>query len=111
MNLFSLLYLSVIVGASTVRGAFTPAILQHMAATHERPVIFALSNPTSRAECTAAEAYENTEGRCVFCSGSPFDPVEFQGKRFEPGQGNNAYIFPGVSLAAILGKFKHIPDR
>jgi len=102
---------SVIVGASTVRGAFTPGILQHMASTHERPVIFALSNPTSRAECTAAEAYENTEGRCVFCSGSPFDPVEYRGKRFEPGQGNNAYIFPGVSLAAILGKFKHIPDR
>jgi len=102
---------SVIVGASTVRGAFTPAILQHMAATHDRPVVFALSNPTSRAECTALEAYTHTQGRCVFCSGSPFEPVEFEGKRFEPGQGNNAYIFPGVSLAAILGQFKHIPDR
>lgn len=101
---------SVIIGASTVHGAFSPAILQHMGATHERPVIFALSNPTSRAECTASEAYLNTDGRCVFCSGSPFDPVVVNGKRYEPGQGNNAYIFPGVSLAAIMGQLKHIPD-
>jgi len=101
---------SVIIGASTVRGAFNPSILNHLASTNERPIIFALSNPTSRAECTAEEAYTNTQGRCVFCSGSPFDPVEYEGKRFEPGQGNNAYIFPGVALAAILGQFKSIPD-
>lgn len=102
---------SILIGASAIGGAFTPAILKAMASFNETPVIFALSNPTSKAECTAAECYLNTNGRGIFASGSPFDPVTINGKRYEPGQGNNAYVFPGIALGVICAGVKVIDEE
>jgi len=100
-----------LIGASGMTASFTPAILATMAKYNERPVVFALSNPTSKAECTAEAAYVHTEGRALFASGSPFQPVVHGGRTFTPGQGNNAYIFPGVGLGAVASGAREVTDR
>ncbi len=100
-----------IIGVSGVAGGFSREVLEEMAKINERPIVFALSNPTSKSECSAKQAYTWTKGQAVFASGSPFDPVDFDGKTFVPGQGNNAYIFPGVGLGAISSRTTQVTDE
>ncbi|CDP03266.1 unnamed protein product [Coffea canephora] len=91
-----------LIGTSGVGKQFTKEVIEAMAALNEKPLIMALSNPTSQSECTAEEAYKWSEGRAIFASGSPFDPVEFNGKVYVPGQANNCYIFPGFGFGLVM---------
>ncbi|HEY5218108.1 MAG TPA: NAD-dependent malic enzyme, partial [Pseudolabrys sp.] len=100
-----------LIGVAAVGGTFTPEVLQTMAQINKQPIIFALSNPTSKAECSAEEAYRHTGGRALFACGSPYDPVKFDGKTFVPRQGNNSYIFPGVGLGAIVSGTRLVTDE
>lgn len=100
-----------LIGACGQPQTFTKPILEAMTRAHEHPIVFALSNPTSKAECTAEQAYHWTQGRCVYASGSPFDPVTYEGKTFVPGQGNNAYIFPGLGLGVIASGARRVTEE
>lgn len=105
-----------IIGVAGAGPLFTQEVLEEMAKINDRPIIFALSNPTSKAECTAEDAYKYTDGRCVYATGSPQQPVEinygpYEGNTWHPGQGNNVYIFPGVAMAAVLSGVRLIPSK
>ena len=102
---------TVLIGATGQPGIFNREVIEAMSRAHERPVVFALSNPTSRSEATAEEVYSWSEGRAVFASGSPFDPVTVQGKTFVPGQSNNVYIFPGIGLGVTACRIRRVTDE
>jgi malate dehydrogenase (oxaloacetate-decarboxylating)(NADP+) len=102
---------TILIGASGHAHTFSEDVVRTMHARSERPVIFALSNPTSKAECTAREAYEWTSGAAIFASGSPFPPVRVEGRIFVPGQGNNMFIFPGIGLGAVACGAKKVTDE
>jgi malate dehydrogenase (oxaloacetate-decarboxylating)(NADP+) len=100
-----------ILGLSGQPKSFSREVIEAMAKINKRPIIFALSNPTSKAECTAEQAYKWSKGKAVFASGSPFDPVKYGNRTFVPGQGNNVYIFPGVGLGAIVSGARHVTNE
>jgi malate dehydrogenase (oxaloacetate-decarboxylating)(NADP+) len=100
-----------LLGVSGAAAAFTRPVLEEMARLNERPIVFALSNPTSKAECTPAEAYGWTNGRAVVASGSPFPEVILGARRFLAGQGNNSYIFPGVGLGVMASGTRRVTNE
>ncbi len=100
-----------IVGVAAVGRTFTQPIVQAMASFNSRPIVFALSNPTSKSECTAEEAYAWSDGRAVFACGSPFAPVNIGGKSLVPRQCNNSYIFPGVGLGVVATKARRVTNE
>jgi len=102
---------TVLIGASGHAHTFTEEVIRSMQTHCDQPIIFALSNPTSKAECSAREAYEWTGGKAIFASGSPFPPVRIEGRIFVPGQGNNMFIFPGIGLGAVVCGARKVTDQ
>jgi malate dehydrogenase (oxaloacetate-decarboxylating)(NADP+) len=102
---------TVLIGACGQAARFTQSVLGAMARLNDRPIVFALSNPTSKAECTAEQAYTWTDGRAIFASGSPFAPVTVAGRTLTPGQGNNSFVFPGVGLGLLLSGATRVTDE
>jgi malic enzyme len=101
---------TILIGTSRTPGMFTEKIVKAMACINERPIIFPLSNPTSKSECTAEDAIRWSDGRAIVATGSPFDPVTHNGKRYRIGQGNNAFIFPGVGLGLAVSRARQVSD-
>ncbi|KAG2718348.1 hypothetical protein I3760_03G216300 [Carya illinoinensis] len=102
---------TILVGTSGVGKTFTKEVIEAVSSFNQKPIILALSNPTTQSECTAEEAYTWSKGQAIFASGSPFDPVEHNGKTFVPGQSNNAYIFPGFGLGVVISGAIRVHDE
>ncbi len=99
-----------IIGVSTIGGAFTKEVIENMANIDERPIIFALSNPTEHAECTPQQAYQWSNGKAIYAAGVQFPPVQYNGKTYYPGQANNFYIFPAIGMAVLATQAKKVND-
>jgi malate dehydrogenase (oxaloacetate-decarboxylating)(NADP+) len=100
-----------LIGVSAMAGGFSQPVVEEMARLNARPIVFALSNPTSKAECTPEQAYAWSGGQALFASGSPFDPVTIGSRTWVSRQGNNSYIFPGIGLGAIAVRARRITDE
>jgi len=100
-----------IIGVSTIGGAFNRQVIEAMSAVNERPVILALSNPTSCAECTPEQAYTWSKGKALYAAGVPFAPVQLDGVTYLPGQANNFYIYPAIGMAVYATEAKRITDE
>ena len=100
-----------IIGVSGMPQRFTQSIVEAMGHFNERPIVFALSNPTSKSECTAEQAYQWTNGRAIYASGSPFAPVTVDGKTLVPGQANNSYVFPGIGLGVVSCEAQFVTEE
>ena len=101
---------SILIGVSTKGGAFTQAVVEAMSRINPRPIIFALSNPTEKAECTAEQAYTWSNGKALYAAGVQFPEVTLQGRTFHPGQANNFYVFPAIGLATYVARPKRLTD-
>jgi malic enzyme len=102
---------TILLGTSGTAGLFTEEVIRAMAAVARRPIVFPLSNPTSKSECTADQAIRWSDGRAIVATGSPFAPVTFGGRTCRIGQANNAFIFPGVGLGLWVGRVRRVTDR
>jgi len=102
---------TILLGTSGTPGTFSKEVVEEMARINERPIIFPLSNPTSKSECTAEDAINWSQGRAIVASGSPFAPITYKGERHRIGQGNNAFIFPGVGLGISAGRITRVSDK
>jgi malate dehydrogenase (oxaloacetate-decarboxylating)(NADP+) len=101
---------SIIIGVSTIGGAFTKEVIEAMAAINDRPILFALSNPTEHAECTPQQAYQGSKGKAIYAAGVQFQPVVYNETTYHPGQANNFYIFPAIGMAVLATQAKRVND-